>query len=324
LHWTGVKSPLHNGPTFRIVSRIPVLVCICMWLYGCGGREVLAPVSEATRTPVAIAPVESITDTPAPIKPVTATPLLHRVVSGETLYAIAWQYSLDYRDIARWNGVPEPYIIYPGQHLVLSGPLTDTSATAKTLPVQPVPQKSPLPAPSISRKAQAKLPPVTKTTAAKAKSPSPKIKPPAKKKPQVKRQAQSSPKPEAGATSLRSNIRWRWPAKGKLIGKFSKHRRKGVDISGLPGQQVMAAADGTVVYSGSGLIGYGKLVIVKHSERYLSAYGHNRKVMVQEGDVVKGGQHIADMGRSGTDRIKLHFEIRRNGKPVNPLTYLPK
>ena len=118
--------------------------------------------------------------------------------------------------------------------------------------------------------------------------------------------------------------RWRWPAKGKVVTSFSRSGGKGIDIAGKFGQTIVAASAGRVVYSGSGLIGYGQLIIVKHNKRYLSAYAHNNKILVKEGDTVTGGQRIAEMGRSGSNRAMLHFEIRRDGKPIDPLRYLPK
>jgi lipoprotein NlpD len=119
---------------------------------------------------------------------------------------------------------------------------------------------------------------------------------------------------------------WGWPSNGILIGKFSSNGslNKGIDIAGDLGQPVLAASDGTVVYAGSGLRGYGELVIIKHSDTYVSAYGHNRRLLVREGQQVKVGQTIAEMGSTGTDRVKLHFEIRRQGKPVDPLQFLPR
>ncbi|MEC8428765.1 MAG: peptidoglycan DD-metalloendopeptidase family protein, partial [Pseudomonadota bacterium] len=121
-------------------------------------------------------------------------------------------------------------------------------------------------------------------------------------------------------------VKWRWPAKGKVIATFSSRNplNKGVDIAGKLGESVVAAGSGVVVYAGSGVRGYGKLMIIKHSETFLSAYAHNRKLLVKEGQSVKAGQKIAEMGSSGTDRNKLHFEIRKEGKPVNPMGYLPK
>ncbi|MGN7724636.1 peptidoglycan DD-metalloendopeptidase family protein [Luteimonas sp. 22616] len=146
--------------------------------------------------------------------------------------------------------------------------------------------------------------------------------------------ATSRPAPSAGTTATTvprpvaasSPFSWRWPTEGQLVGTYraGDPTKQGVDIAGAGGQPVRAAADGVVVYSGSGLVGYGELVIVKHNDEWLSAYGHNRARLVNEGQVVKAGQQIAEMGRSGAARDMLHFEIRYNGKPVDPLGYLPK
>ena len=127
-------------------------------------------------------------------------------------------------------------------------------------------------------------------------------------------------------SAANKKVRWYWPTQGRLLSTFSKNDagRKGVDIGGRLGQSVQAAAAGKVVYSGDGLRGYGNLIIVKHNEEYFSAYAHNKKNLVRENQFVKARQKIADMGKSGTNQIKLHFEIRRDGKPVNPLSYLPK
>ncbi len=130
--------------------------------------------------------------------------------------------------------------------------------------------------------------------------------------------------PASQATPVPSGISWRWPADGQLIQRFAAGdaTKQGIDIGGSSGQAVRAAADGVVVYSGAGLVGYGELVIIKHNEAWLSAYGHNRKRLVNEGQSVKSGQQIAEMGRSGAAREMLHFEIRHDGKPVDPLQYL--
>ncbi|ALN56856.1 outer membrane antigenic lipoprotein [Lysobacter enzymogenes] len=134
----------------------------------------------------------------------------------------------------------------------------------------------------------------------------------------------SAPAP-APAAPIDSGIRWRWPADGPLLGRYvaNEPTKQGIDIGGAPGTPVRAAADGVVVYSGTGLVGYGELIIVKHNEQWLSAYGHNRKRLVNEGQLVKSGQQIAEMGRSGAARDQLHFEVRYNAKPVDPLLYLP-
>ena len=125
---------------------------------------------------------------------------------------------------------------------------------------------------------------------------------------------------------VRSNIAWRWPADGQLISRFTEGdpTRQGIGIAGTGGQAVRAAGDGVVVYSGSGLVGYGELIIVKHNDQWLTAYGHNRKRLVSEGAVVKAGQQIGEMGSTGATRNMLHFEIRLNGKPVDPQLYLPR
>lgn len=135
----------------------------------------------------------------------------------------------------------------------------------------------------------------------------------------------AAPKPASPRTPSR-RIAWRWPARGKVVNRFAAgdRRRQGIDIAGKRNDPVYAAASGRVVYSGNGLRGYGNLVIIKHDETYFSAYAHNQRVRVKENEKVKSGQRIADMGSTGAERVMLHFEIRRNGKPVNPMKYLPK
>ncbi len=215
----------------------------------------------------------------------------HTVSSGETLYSIAWRYGRDYRELAAINRIPSPYRIYPGQRLRVTG-------------------EAP-PAPVAMGKTPAKV---------KRKPP-----PPAKAPPESSKSLTRATPRKTQSHSSNSSIRWHWPAKGKVISGFRSQDplRKGVDIAGEKGDSVLAAANGTVIYAGSALRGYGKLLIVKHSEEFLSAYAHNHKLLVQEGSEVKAGQRIAELGSSGTDRNKLHFEIRRNGQPVDPLAYLP-
>jgi len=140
------------------------------------------------------------------------------------------------------------------------------------------------------------------------------------KKPQQKQTMQLKPQP----VMAKGPVVWSWPVKGTIIAKFSSTANKGIDIKARKGLPVKAAAAGTVVYAGSGLVGYGNLVIIKHSETFLSAYAHNKKILVSENKKVKAGEKIAEIGSSGANETKLHFEIRKNGKPVNPLWYLPK
>ncbi|HEY5780627.1 MAG TPA: peptidoglycan DD-metalloendopeptidase family protein [Lysobacter sp.] len=213
------------------------------------------------------------------------------VKRGDTLYHIASSNGIAVRDLAAWNGIAEPYTIQPGQRLKLY-PSTGSPSTAGAT----VPSKSATPRTS---------------TAGKSATPKPKPTTPVA--------------PAAPVVPSNSGFKWRWPADGDLIGRYvaGDPTKQGVDIAGDGGAAVRAAADGVVVYSGSGLVGYGELVIIKHSEQWLSAYGHNRSRLVNEGQLVKAGEQIAEMGRSGAARDMLHFEVRYNGKPVDPLLYLP-
>jgi lipoprotein NlpD len=207
-----------------------------------------------------------------------------RVQRGDTLYGVAFRNGIDFRDLATWNGIGAPYTIYPGQSLRLYPSGGKTVAATSVRPATTVRPKLPSTVPAKS---------VATST------------------------------PVAPASSGGS---WRWPADGAVIGRFAAGdaTKQGVDIAGTSGQPVRAAGDGVVVYSGGGLVGYGELIIVKHNEAWLSAYGHNRTRLVNEGQNVKAGQQIAEMGRSGASRDMLHFEIRYNGKPVDPQLYLPK
>lgn len=261
-----------------------------------------------------IAPVESASATPAPRS--SARPAAYVVKRGDTLYSIAWRYRFDYRALAAWNAIREPYTIYPGQKLRLSQP----PRTAATRTTQPSPGTSgsgarkPLPPPvrGKTNSTQASGTPARSTSKA------------SKSKKTVSAGSLKKHDKEAAKEGNAPVKRWYWPAKGKVVTPFSRSGGKGIDIAGKFGQSVVAASNGQVVYSGSGLIGYGQLIIVKHNKRYLSAYAHNNKILVKEGDTVRGGQRIAEMGRSGSNRAMLHFEIRKDGKPIDPIRYLPK
>ena len=211
----------------------------------------------------------------------------HRVERGDSLYSIGWQYDQDYRQVATWNNLKPPYVLAPGQWLRVAPPLQGAHSAAVSVPT---PDKSKVPAaPVITGVVPA--PPPTAT------------------------------KPSPGIASHA----WRWPTRGELIRTFSAYEpgKKGVDIRGRLGQPIWSAAAGRVVYGGNGLAAYGNLLIIKHDDNYLTAYAHNHKLRVQEGDSVTAGQHIADMGKSGTEQVMLHFEIRYQGKPMDPLRYLP-
>lgn len=221
----------------------------------------------------------------------------HVVSSGETLHSIAWRYGMDYRQLARANNIGPPYTIYPGQRLSLASPATATAGTTR-----PPSGAQPAPAP---RSAPA---PRADSSGGVARAP-----------------RSSPPRASAPPVSVPPPGRWHWPASGRVIRSFSPQSatNRGIDLHGELGQPVLAANDGTVVYAGSGLVGYGNLLIIKHGNEYLSAYGYNSRLLVREGDVVKGGQRVAEIGDTGTDSVKLHFEIRRNGRAVDPLGVLP-
>lgn len=267
----------------------------------------------------------------------------HEVQKGDTLFAIAFQNGLDYRDLAFWNNLPAPDVIKIGQVLRLTPP-DDKLARARgveTLPLRETALASPKPlkeAPLFSEPKAQRLPyseanwamltgmssaavaskPVAQTidnaaalaaTATTAVDANLKI--PA---------TASVPSPQ----SVADNDDWRWPTEGVLLGGFGEGGGKGINIAGARLAAIVAAAPGKVVYSGAGLRGYGKMLIVKHPDEYLTAYAHNQNLLVKEGDWVKGGQKIAEMGDTDSERVKLHFEIRQFGKPIDPLSLLPE
>lgn len=209
---------------------------------------------------------------------------------GDTLFSIAFRYGWDWKALAARNKIDPPFTIVPGQTIRFDGRAGTLPSGGTTTTV--VSSSAGTKTTVIKRTA-------TTTKAAVAPAPLP-----------------AGPAPKG----------WGWPSDGILIGKFSSNGslNKGIDIAGDLGQPVLAASDGSVVYAGSGLRGYGELIIIKHSDTYVSAYGHNRRLLVREGQQVKVGQTIAEMGSTGTDRVKLHFEIRRQGKPVDPLQFLPR
>lgn len=231
-------------------------------------------------------------DRPASVTPATGS--VHTVQRGETLYRIATQYGVDWRTLADNNGIRAPYTIHPGQRLQIRGGTAVASA----------PPSRPASSAATSTGTGASAPP---RPASGASGVSGAAAPPAR----------SAPAAAPG--------RWQWPADGEVIRRFANTEgtRRGIGIAGSRGDPVRAAADGEVVYAGSGLVGYGRLLIVKHDDRHLTAYAHNDELLVSDGDRVRAGQQIARMGASGTDRVQLHFEVRVDGQPVDPMRYLP-
>lgn len=244
-------------------------------------------------------------------------PKTYAVQKGDTLYSIALEHGLDYKELAEWNGIDNPNVIRIGQPLRLAQPASGATTSALKTPAavegRPVGNTETL---KVEPKG-VKLP-YSDQALAQLQEARPQV---AKAELQAK-PARPEPRAHADDSDDEEGVDWSWPASGKVLAGYSD-KSKGVDIAGKAGQPVLASAPGKVVYSGSGLRGYGKLIIIKHNTTFLSAYAHNSQLLVKEGQTVAKGQKIAEMGNTDTDQIKLHFEIRRFGKPVDPLRYLP-
>ena len=270
-------------------------------IIGCAGRSAPAPVVLLNSQ------VESGSE--------EYTASTYEVRPGDTLFAVAWFTGNDYQDIAKFNNISKPYTIFPGQKLRLTAPVSKPSTTKRsnvtttrsTDPTSPTTPKRVIdqskPQAYVECEQDVKL----------------------QKNTNVKKST-SIVKKAAPKTFPDRVEKWIWPAEGKLVGTFSKAEsgNKGIDIAGARGSNVVAAASGKVVYSGNALRGYGRLIIIKHTDTFLSAYAYNETILVKEREWVYAGQKIATMGSSGTDSVKLHFEVRYRGKSLNPLRYLPK
>jgi lipoprotein NlpD len=274
-----------------------ILLCLCVFLTSCS-RHNPAPVYDA----------KGHYKKPPKVKKKSRNSDYVIVEKGDSLYSIGFSNNIDYKSLASINGIRSPYRIYPGQKLKLKkSKSTNKKSTVKTRPLiadKPIIQK-----PSKSNSSTAKKPSAKKPV----------------KKPVNKIVKQPVRKPVINQPTLVSNQRWIWPIKGKIISSFSQTdvSRKGINISSPIGKPVLASNNGTVVYSGDGLRGYGELIILKHANNLLSAYAHNSRRLVKEGDTVKQGQQIAHSGKGIDGKGLLHFEIRKNGQPVNPVKYLP-
>jgi len=276
---------------------IPILLVAAAWaLNGCGPSW-----SPVEKDPGTSSPVRSTKDG------------YYRVRRGDSLYTIAFGAGLDWRNLAEWNGIRAPYTIYPDQELRLTPP---SAGSAGQVVIRPA--KSP--AATVSRDEKPASPEPSQTPAPSAAVAEPKP----TSTPTPTPSAPQSAAVSAAATEDPGS--WRWPTEGRLLSTFQANdpSRNGIEIGGKEGQPILAAAAGEVVYSGNGLIGYGELIIVKHSDRMLSAYAHNRKRLVSEGQKVASGEQLAEMGRDDRNQAMLHFEIRVNGTPQNPMKFLPR
>lgn len=318
-----------------------LLLIVYSFLTGCSTTQPPVPVVEHVR---------SDPSSVSTSKPAEVSNQFYTVQRGDTLYSIALSHGIDFKKLAEWNDITDPKTIRPGQKINLSAPARDSQPALFAVPQQPVsavvePTATPLAVTIPSEKSDvsklktspkaiklpfseqnvARLQYPENSTSATQKPIS--VPPPSFPSPGIEKNTriEAAPQPESQKSEKianQSDAEWIWPTTGKLLSSFSKNS-KGVKISGQTGQAILASAAGEVVYSGHGLRGYGNLIIIKHNSTFLSAYAHNSKILVKEGESVVRGQKIAEMGNTDTDTTQLHFEIRKHGKPVDPLEYLP-
>ena len=296
--------------------RLVALAAAALALFGCANTPNRAPVEDRMATPraavAASSPVASPTTTavePAkpPVNDNASRAGYYTVKPGDTLIRIGLDTGQNWKDLVRWNNLDNPNVIEVGQTLRVVAPGVDpgaaTSRPVASTPVQPRPLD-----PRSGASAPAASGPVA-TTAATTTTPAP----------------APAPAPAGTAASREGDedITWSWPATAAISTPFDEARSKGLVFRGKAGDPVLAAADGRVVYAGSGLRGYGNLVILKHSPTYLTAYAHNQTLLVKDDQTVKRGQKIAEMGATDADSVQLHFEIRKQGKPIDPARLLP-
>jgi lipoprotein NlpD len=323
-------TPMSSGSRPR--AAVLALLFVMALVAGCAQRGgVRAPVedrSTAKPTPTSSAPPASspaatsattgtATEATAPSnKPLPGAenlgkPGYYAVKPGDTLIRIGLDNGQNWRDVARWNGLDNPNVIEVGQVLRVAPPAQDPNAVATTKPVVPPPKADAKPLDPKANPATAGTPgapgaPVAGAAPVAAVA----VAPPATTSASAGREGDD-------------DLNWLWPASGPVVGSFDEVKNKGVDIIGKAGDPVYAAADGRVIYAGGGVRGYGNLIILKHNNTYLTAYSHNQTLLVKEEQAVRRGQKIAEMGSTDADRVQLHFEIRRQGKPVDPTKLLP-
>ncbi|WP_321797157.1 peptidoglycan DD-metalloendopeptidase family protein [Caballeronia sp. J97] len=314
-----ILRALREGSADQALSAAQRGVCVLALsaLAACSTRMDMAPVVDRTGAPISTTAAQTPDNGPPP-------PGYYRVKPGDTLYRIALENGQNYHDIATWNNLTNPNQIEVGQLMRVAPPGANVAAATPGVATAPIVgggvQTQPLNGANAYATPQpgaAAQPPyygpnsgMAGTGAAAGTAGAAAAMAPA-------------PGADANATAAAAQPAFIWPARGPIIGTFDDAKNKGLNIGGAAGDAVNASADGRVVYSGNGLRGYGNLIIIKHDATFLTAYAHNRALMVKEGDAVTKGQKIAEMGNSDSDRVMLHFEVRRQGKPVDPLKYLP-
>jgi lipoprotein NlpD len=284
-------TPLDNTAT-RLPLKAPVMLSLLFAMLvvgGCANQRVNGPAPVEDRTASTRSEVPRV----LPGAENAGKPGYYTVRPGDTLYRVALDNGQSWRDLQAWNALSNPNLVEVGQVLRVVPPVTVVSTA-------PVSNMGVVARP---------LPPVG--TPAPAAPPTP---PP----------ASTSTAPASELPAGVDAVTFIWPAQGNVVASFDELKNKGVGIGGRPGDPVLAAADGRVVYAGAGLRGYGNLIILKHNNTYLTAYAHNQSLLVREDQSVRQGQKIAEMGSSDADSVKLHFEVRRQGKPVDPMGFLPK
>jgi lipoprotein NlpD len=363
------SAPSHCLSRTPRSALVRIAVVVLLLSVAACAKRVAAPVEE--RSTRVAPPIGA----PAPPSPAAAEAMgrTYTVKRGDTLYAIALDQGLDYRDLAAWNNIENIHKISVGQVLRVTAPGESTQAGVQTMPLRTVPPITPGDSAPSAAAATGAAPAATPSppgaapppasTSGRSNTENYKTQPKAIKepyseqamrdveraasaqpaapapptevapapviasvepKPESKPEPKSEPRPSITADDDVEKLDWVWPAKGKIVAGFSEATSlKGIDIAGTAGQPVVAAAAGKIIYVGTGVRGYGKLIIIKHNGTYLSAYAHNREILVKEDQQVTRGQKIAEMGNTDADQVELHFEIRRNGRPVDPLRYLP-
>ncbi len=305
-HACASRAPARIFAAKRLWPGLALSLAAALLISGCSSRSLNpAPVVDrgtAARTTSAPAPTSS---SPGATRAMPGAdnagkPGFYTVKPGDTLIRIGLDTGQNWRDITRWNSIDNPNLIEVGQVLRVAPPASEPAARPVAASQPPV---------------STALPPQDPNARAPASTP---VQPPAQSAsaPAQPAQAQAQPGSE-------DDLPWMWPVPGAPIAGFDEVKNKGIDIAGRAGEPVLASADGRVVYAGSGLRGYGNLIILKHNNTFLTAYAHNQTLLVKEDQAVRRGQKIAEMGNSDADRVKLHFEIRRQGKPVDPLKFLP-